>query len=100
MAVPVRQDESQSSYHPFPSENDFVIPVAEWDARRVYNFICALESWDTPIILLIENGIMQIKKAISYSQWTMDSNEQEISAHSDTQIWVRCRQGSVLVEKA
>ncbi len=100
VADPVKQDESQSSYHPYPGENDFMIPVAEWDAKHVYNFMCGVESWGTPIYLLIENETMQIKKPISYSLRAIDSNEQEISAHSNAHIWVRCRQGSVLVEKA
>src|SRR6266566_7943902 len=30
VAVPVAQDENRSSYHSFPADDDFVVPVAEW----------------------------------------------------------------------
>ena len=91
VAVLVRQDETNSNYHPFPSDEDFVVPVAEWSARHVYNFICGVESWESPIALLIGNKTIEIKKAISYSHDPTDNNEPE-------GIWVKCKQGSVLVK--
>src|SRR6266851_993762 len=39
LAIPVAQDETKSSYHGFPTDDDFAVPVAEWSARHVYNFI-------------------------------------------------------------
>ena len=89
-AVLQKQDETKSSYHPFPSEDDFVVPLAEWSARHVYNFICGVASWGSPIALLIGNKTIEIKKAISYSLDPTDKNEPE-------GIWVKCKQGSVLV---
>ena len=50
----------------FP-DDDFVVPVAEWNARHVYNFICGVASWESPIALLVGNKTIHIKKAISYS---------------------------------
>ena len=90
-AVLKKQDESKSSYHHFPSEDDFVVPVAEWSARHVYNFICGVASWGSPIALLIGKKTIEIKKAISYSQETTFKNESQ-------GFWVRCKRGSVLVE--
>ena len=55
---------------PFPVTDDFVVPVAEWSARHVYNFICGVASWGSPIALLIGNKTIEIKKAISYSHET------------------------------
>ncbi len=90
-AILQKQDELNSNYHPFPSDDDFVVPVAEWSARHVYNFICGVESWESPIALLVGNKTIEIKKAISYSLNPTDNNEPE-------GIWVKCKQGSVLVK--
>lgn len=91
-SILVTQDEMKSSYHPFPSDDDFVVPVAEWHARHVYNFICGVASWGTPIHILVGNKSIQIKKAISYSLKTIDVNERQ-----DDCFWIRCKLGSVLV---
>lgn len=90
-AVLLRQDETKSSYHPFPCDDDFVVPVAGWSARHAYNFICGVESWGIPILLLIDNKSIHIKKAISYSLEAIEQNSSE-------GFWVRCKQGSVLVK--
>jgi methionyl-tRNA formyltransferase len=97
IARSVAQDETKSSYHSFPSDDDFVVPVAEWHARHVYNFICGVASWGTPIHILIGNKSIQIKKAISYSQKTINVNDKIVSERQDDGFWVRCMQGSVLV---
>ncbi len=99
VAVLVKQDETKSSYHAFPSGKDFMIPVAEWDAKHVYNFVCGVESWGTPIHLLIGNNTLQINKAISYSHSHAEMNNFVVNEHSEKEIWVRCKQGSVLVER-
>jgi methionyl-tRNA formyltransferase len=93
-----KQDETKSSYHTLPSEDDFVVPVAEWNARHVYNFICGVVSWGTPIHLLVGTKTIHIKKAISYSQKTIDQNEMVMYRVSDKRVWVKCKHGSVLVE--
>ncbi len=89
-AVLAIQDETKSSYHAFPSNDDFMVPVAEWNARHVYNFICGVATWGTPIHLLVGNKTVHVKKAISYSHETIDQN-------NDEGFWVKCKQGSVLV---
>jgi len=94
---PVAQDETKSSYYSFPSDDDFVVPVAEWDARRVYNFICGVASWGTPIALRVGNEIVHVTKAISYSHEDIDSNDGEVYSRHDDEFWVICKQGSVLV---
>ncbi|HYX48434.1 MAG TPA: methionyl-tRNA formyltransferase [Ktedonobacteraceae bacterium] len=88
-AVLVGQDETKSSYHAFPRDIDFVVPVAEWSARHVYNFICGIESWGIPIHLLVDNKTIHIKKIISYSLKAINPVEGN---------WIRCKQGSILVE--
>ncbi len=97
VAEPVPQDETKSSYHAFPSDNDFVVPVAEWSARHVYNFICGVASWGTPMILQVGDKIVHVKKVISYSQNDIDRVESEMDEKPGERFWVRCKQGSVLV---
>jgi methionyl-tRNA formyltransferase len=98
VAVPVQQDESKSSYYAFPSVDDFVVPVAEWSARHVYNFICGVASWGTPITLQVGNNVVHVKKAISYSQRDIDRSDSEVYGQPGEGFWVRCKQGSVLVK--
>jgi methionyl-tRNA formyltransferase len=98
VAVLETQDETKSSYHAFPSDDDFVVPVAGWNARHVYNFICGLASWGTTIHLLAGNKTIQFKKAISYSHRTVDQNDMVVNGQSEEGFWIKCKQGSVLVE--
>ena len=97
VAKPVEQDETKSSYHAFPSDDDFVVPVAEWDARHVYNFICGVVSWGTPIILLVGNKSVRVKKAITYSHMDIDHNDNDVYRQLGEGFWIRCKQGSVLI---
>jgi methionyl-tRNA formyltransferase len=93
LAVKVKQDEKQSSYHPFPSTDDFVVNVSEWDARQVYNFICGIATWGEPIILQVEGASIRVKAATSYSlKDQKDFQEGE-------ELWLPCRVGSVKIER-
>ena len=93
LATPVKQDESQSNYHPFPSADDFVVNVAEWDARRVYNFICGVAAWGEPITLQVGDASMRVKTAISYSQ------KDNVYSHEGEEFWIPCRVGSVRIKR-
>lgn len=97
VAKPVAQDETKSSYHTFPSEDDLVVPVAEWDARRIYNFICGVASWGRQIILKDGNEIVRVKSAISYSLEDLDRRDTVVYGQPGEELWVRCKRGSVLV---
>ncbi len=99
VAVPVLQDETKSSYHAFPSDNDFVVPVAEWSAQHVYNFICGVASWGTPIMLQVGNNPVHVKNAVSYSMKDIARGDSELNGQPDEEFWVRCKQGSVAVTK-
>jgi methionyl-tRNA formyltransferase len=95
--VPVAQDETKSSYHGFPSDDDFVIPVAEWSARHVYNFICGVASWGTPITMQVGNQSLPVKKAISYSHKDTDVSASDVHGQLGEEMWVRCKEGWVRV---
>jgi methionyl-tRNA formyltransferase len=98
VAVLHKQDEAKSSYHAFPRDDDFVVPVADWNARHVFNFICGVKSWGIPIHLLIDNETVKINKAISYSLQAIDQNDTLVNTLPDNGLWVSCKQGSVLVK--
>jgi methionyl-tRNA formyltransferase len=97
VAKPVAQDETKRSYHAFPSEDDFVVQVAEWDARQVYNFICGVASWGRQIILQEGNQIVRVNSAISYSLEDIDSSDSRVNGQPGQGLWVSCKRGSVLV---
>lgn len=99
LAVPVVQDETKSSYHDFPSDDDFVVPVSDWSSRHVYNFICGVASWGTPITLRVGNRSILVEKAISYSHEDIDYGDNDVDVPSDEGVWVRCKQGSVKVKE-
>ena len=85
------QDESQSSYLPMPAERDYVAVAAEWEARRVYNFIRGVASRGRPVMLSSDGKSIQVTNAISYSRDGMESDV------NDEIISVRCIGGWVLV---
>jgi methionyl-tRNA formyltransferase len=100
----VPQDERRSSYHPYPSDEDFAVPAAVWSARHVYNFICGIAEWGEAITLLAGNERFPVQRAISYSHNITDevvksaSEWQEgIYYRMDDVLWVRCNEGWVAV---
>jgi methionyl-tRNA formyltransferase len=99
VAAPVAQDETKSSYHGFPSVDDFVIPVAEWSARHVYNFICGVASWGTLITLQVGNQSIPVSKAISYSHEAIGVSNSDVSVQFGEDMWVRCKEGWVKVKR-
>lgn len=85
------QDESKSSYLPMPAEKDYVVSVADWEARRVYNFIRGVTSRGRPVTLITGDESIQVTNAISYRHDAVDSDANGAIAR------VRCKDGWVLV---
>jgi methionyl-tRNA formyltransferase len=85
------QDETRSSYLPMPADKDFVVQAAEWEARRVYNFVRGVASRDQPVTLVSDDWSIQVADAILYSHNSMDSNM------SDEVISMQCLDGWVMV---
>jgi len=86
------QNESKSSYLPMPADKDYVVVAAEWEARRVYNFIRGVASRGMPVTLITGEKSIQVMNAISYSL-----NDVESGAN-DEFIKVQCIDGWVLVK--
>ena len=57
------QPAAGSSYFPWPSEQDFVIPT-RWTARRAFNFLRAAGSW--PLVIEVGSERFYIRIAIDY----------------------------------
>jgi methionyl-tRNA formyltransferase len=97
VAVPYNQDEKSSSYYGFPSNEDFVVPVADWDAEHVYNFICGVTHWNGPIVLQFGDERVTVQKATTYSQEDTDDLPFKHYFWQDNELWIRCKRGWVAV---
>lgn len=91
-----QQDESKSSYLPMPSGEDYIVPVEEWTARRVYNFVRGVASSEQPVTLTVDGRIINVVDAISYSREDIDAPDNLVSeAHTGEVIRVKCDGGWV-----
>ncbi len=95
LARPVVQEETKSSYHTFPSAEDFVIHAGEWSARHVYNFICGVVEWGGPVQINTGSEFFEVRAAISYSL----SNTEYAIGETGQALLVQCKEGWVRVLK-
>lgn len=94
-AVRVPQDESKSSYHSFPGEEDYDVPVATWSAAHVYNFICGVGTWGETVKLHIDGRVFKVRQAISYSHETQDKWSGKTLFWEGAELWLPCQTGWV-----
>lgn len=98
-ARPIPQDETKSSYHPFPGDEDFVVHADAWSARHVYNFVRSVHDWQRPVEMYHHTEHFFVRDAISYS--TNDNDEAlslvSLVPASDGTLLVPCRVGMVRV---
>jgi methionyl-tRNA formyltransferase len=64
--TPRKQDESGSSYFPWPAEQDFQIST-QWPAQRAFNFIRGTQEWGCAYEIVIERQRFPVHRAVSYS---------------------------------
>lgn len=94
------QDESQSHYYPYPSNQngreDFTIYPEQWDARHVYTFICGVKDWGEPLTLVADAELtLEVEDALVYSY---KANDLRLRT-SERDAWpVRCKRGKVVVK--
>ncbi len=91
----VPQDESKSSYHSFPREEDYDVPVAEWSAVQVYNFICGVGSWGGMVKLHLDGDIFETRQATSYSHETQGKWSSKTVFWEGGELWIPCQTGWV-----
>ncbi|GHO71783.1 formyl transferase [Ktedonobacter sp. SOSP1-52] len=92
------QDEARSSYHSFPAYEDLAIPVDQWDAREVYNFIRGVGHWESPLHIEApdsEMDILEVRNCYEYSLEPLEDTRRII--HEGDSFIVRCKQGWVSV---
>lgn len=94
-AIQVAQDESKSSYHSFPREEDYDVPVDEWSAAHVYNFICGVGTWGETVKLHIDGKVFQVRQAISYSQEIQGKWSGRTLFWEGAVLWLPCKTGWV-----
>ncbi|HET8911643.1 MAG TPA: formyltransferase family protein [Ktedonobacteraceae bacterium] len=95
----VPQDESASSYQPFPETKDFMLPLAEAEARHAYNFVEGLAKWDQPPSLQVEEKIYPVRRALTYSYEMSNGDVEERNQNpQDKTLWLPCSEGWVQVE--
>jgi len=91
----VKQDETKSSYHSFPSDEDFVARAQQWDARRMYNFIRGVGHWDRPIELIAGSDLFLVRDVLSYSLESRKDDYGEVAESINGTVWVGCKLGWV-----
>ena len=91
---PEPQDESLSSYFPFPDDDDFRVS-AGWGARRLFNFMRGTAVWGRSYALRVADRDYRLSRAVAFLP---DARlERSIELVHD-QIRVQCRPG-VLIAK-
>ena len=92
-AVCVPQNETKSSYHAFPSDEDMTVCAETWSARHIYNFVRGIGHWSGPVRLRVGTEMLLICDSTSYGYKVRASagNEEAI---------VRCKDGWVNVSMA
>ncbi len=104
IAAPVPQDEAHGSYHPFPSEEDFIVDVAQWSAGHVYDFVCGVASWGGPVTLQVGNESFLVHEVTSYSYEDRDEVDGEGHEKQETyywrgeELWIRCKVGWIRIK--
>lgn len=99
LAIAKPQDETKSSYFPFPSDEDFMVDLTQWTARHVYNFICGVASWNGPIRLYTADRDFLAQKAISYSHEDTSDNNRAVEYLPDEEVQLRCKVGWVKIKE-
>ncbi len=93
----IQQDDTSSSYHAFPTEQDFVVQVEEWTAQRIYKFISGVGRWDRPIELRVGDKHMFVKDVISYSHNDINNGNILVCSENEGYLKIRCKDGWVIV---
>ena len=92
----IPQEESKSSYLAQPAGQDYVVPGADWTARRVYNFVRGVASREQPVTLTVDRRTLKAVDAISYSHEDIgayDNHAHEV--RTGEVIRVKCNGGWV-----
>ncbi len=99
-AIRMPQVTTRSSYHPFPSNENFSLSAEAWTARHVYNFVRGIHSWENPILLHTDEKTFHVRNALAYRQNGPGSklieNADSPNSHM-SDLWIRCKAGKVQI---
>ena len=95
----IAQDTKKSSYHSFPTNEDFIVHTEEWDAQHVYNFINGIGHWDNPVELHVKNQVFFTRKCISYSLEDIDNLREYVYKENNVSVNLRCRDGWIKIRE-
>jgi methionyl-tRNA formyltransferase len=65
--TPTPQDAARATAHPWPEPDDYLIPAADWSARRAYAFACGVSGREQPITLVAADGArFRLRELLGY----------------------------------
>ncbi len=94
-ALTQKQDETKSNYYPLPSKQDYIVPVAQWNARHVYNFVCGVARSHSPVTLHVNEEYIHVAQVTSYSHNAPYETLDSAYCLRDEELWVHCQEGWV-----
>lgn len=95
--VPVPQDEALSSYHVYPTDDDYVVQAHEWSAHHLYTFIRGVASSERPVEILSSDRYLLAVDATSYSLNGQPDTSDDVQQDNHRTEYVVCRDGCVRV---
>ena len=88
-ATPIPQRPELSSYHGWPSEQDFVVPV-DRPARWAYNFIRGVDNWGVQPEIRTGDERLRVRETLSYDP---DASLDAPVLREGSRAWVRFSPG-------
>jgi methionyl-tRNA formyltransferase len=101
-AVRLPQNKIGNHHLPFPGKQDFIVPVATWDARHVYNFLRGVAGFGEPLYLQVGDKLTRVEQAMSYDLALENRTPEDESFRGNARegVWIRCSTGWVRVKPA
>jgi len=89
------QDPAKSTYHSFPTNEDFVVHAEESDAQDIYTFVNGVGHWDRPVEIYTNGQTFFCRECISYSLATAKDQLRQEPFISNREVNLACHNGWV-----
>jgi methionyl-tRNA formyltransferase len=105
-AVRRPQAAAESSSQSFPGPRDLQVPVTEWGAEHVYDFVCGIAGWAGPLPFELGPSAptvrqrIYVRRALAYSMADTGHRPGEIISSQGGRLSIQCGMGWVEVEVA
>ena len=90
----VEQNNSQSSYQPYPNKKDFEISTS-WRAKRIFNFISAYKGNTTEFICNVDREEFNIIDVYSYQEQPYKNMNDKKVVLLGSKLWLSCQDGYI-----